>query len=465
MRLALNYRQVDPDKGGAETYVADLCQRLVRAGHQVELYAESWRADVLPPEVRCVAVPAPGSTRLGRLLAFARNSEEALRKASYDCSIGLINTWFHDVIIPQGGVHQGSLEANARRFPPGLSQALYRAGKQLNPKYWTYRAIENRQYDPERGARVVAVSRMVMEHLQRYHNVPRSRIHVIPNAIDADRLRVEQPAAVRCAFRNRLGLEPRDLVGLFVGHNFWLKGLEPLLRALALRKLRDPGGRPVHLVVCGGGNLGPFRRLARRLGLDGQVHMLGFHPDIRACYWSCDFFVSPTYYDPCSLVVLEALACGLPVITTACNGAGDVMTDGREGYIVTAPDALGELAAALDHMADDAHRAPMSQGPARGAAGRGVRGGGRLEDPSRPAPGPLSPGGHSQAPGRLTHRSIDPRRGQSPCRPYCSQEERERDCGPSPTSSPSRSCRWARLTRCPSSRSCSASSPARGSTR
>ena len=65
---------------------------------------------------------------------------------------------------------------------------------------------------------------MVKEHLTQYHHVPRSRIHVIPNAIDPDRLRVGHPGAVRCAFRNRLGLEPGDLVGLFVGHNFGSRG-------------------------------------------------------------------------------------------------------------------------------------------------------------------------------------------------------------------------------------------------
>lgn len=360
MRLALNFRRVDPDRGGAETYVTDLCHRLIGAGHRVDLYAESCRAGVLPPEVRHIPVAAPGRTRTDRLLAFARNSEVALRAASYDCTVGFINTWHHDVIIPQGGVHRGSLEANSRRFPAGWRRSLYRLGKQANPRYWTYRSIEWRQYDPARGATVVAVSRMVRDHLEQYHDVPRGRIHVVPNAIDAERLMVPHPGATRCAFRNAVGLEPDDLVGLFVGHNFWLKGLAPLLDALAMRRERDPGGRPVHLVVCGGGRLGPFRRRVRRLGLDRHVRLLGFHPDIRACYWGSDFFVSPTYYDPCSLVVFEAQACGLPVITTACNGAGEVMTDGREGYVVTAPDSLGELVAAIDHMTDDDQRARMS---------------------------------------------------------------------------------------------------------
>lgn len=361
MRLALNYQRVDPSRGGAETYVADLCQRLVHAGHEVDLYAEGWREGALPDAVRKVPVPVSGQSRTSRLLSFARNSEEALRAADHDCSVGLINTWHHDVIIPQGGVHAGSLEANARRFPAGWRRSLYKAAKRLNPKFWAYRAIEARQYDPERGAKVVAVSRMVKNHLTKYHHVPPGRVHVIPNAIDADRLVVAQPEAVRCRFRNAQGIAPGDLVGLFVGHNFWLKGLKPLLDALAARVRQEPDARPIKLVVCGGGNLAPFRRMARALGVNHLVTWLGFYDDIRDCYWSCDFFVSPTYYDPCSLVVFEALACGLPVITTACNGAGEVMTDGREGYVTTAPDAVGELVAALGHMADDAQRRRMSE--------------------------------------------------------------------------------------------------------
>lgn len=361
MRLALNFQRVDPSRGGAETYVVDLCHRLVALDHRVDLYAESWSEGVLPAAVRCVAVEAPGRSRLGRIRAFARNSEEALGKVSYDCTVGFINTWHHDVIIPQGGVQRGSLEANARRFPAGWRRSLYKLGKAANPKYWTYRAIESRQYESERQTRVIAVSHMVKDHLQHFHHVPRTRIHVIPNAIDASRLTVDQPAALRCAYRNKLGLEPGEVMGLFVGHNFALKGLEPLLLALGERKRRDEDAeRPIRMLVCGGGKAPAYRRLAHRLGLDDDIIWAGFAPDIRACYWSSDFFVLPTYYDPCSLVVFEALACGLPVITTACNGAGEVMTDGREGYLLTAPDAIGELVAALDRMTDDDARRAMS---------------------------------------------------------------------------------------------------------
>ena len=100
--------------------------------------------------------------------------------------------------------------------------------------------------------------------------------------------------------------------------------------------------------------------MASRLGLGDHVHFLGFHPDIRDAYWSSDFFVQPTYYDPCSLVVLEALACGLPVITTRQNGAGELMIDGKHGFVLSSPGAEDELINALDSMADEKARRAMS---------------------------------------------------------------------------------------------------------
>jgi UDP-glucose:(heptosyl)LPS alpha-1,3-glucosyltransferase len=359
MHLALNYQRVDPSRGGAETYVADLCRHLVLEGHHVDLYAESWADDCLPPQVNVVPVSAAGRSRLERIWSFAQNSESAMQHGGHECSVGFINTWAHDVIIPQGGVQKGSLDANAGRFSTGLQRGLYRLTKSANPKYWLYRAIENRQYDPVRSSRFVAVSEMVRRHLEQFQHVPGQQIHVVPNAIDPRRVDVSQPGAVRCGFRNRMGLEPTDLVGLFVGHNFALKGLKPLLMGLGARR-RDRAARPIHLLVCGDGNSAPYLRLARSLGIQDSVHFLGFYPDVRECYWSSDFFVQPTYYDPCSLVVLEALACGLPVITTEQNGAGELMSNGREGYVLTSPDAEDELIAALDGMTHNARRSAMS---------------------------------------------------------------------------------------------------------
>ena len=256
MRLALNFQKIDPARGGAETYVVDLCHRLTMAGHDVDLFAEDWKADALPAKLRAIRVPVSGWTRWGRTWSFAQNSERALRRvdAEYDCTIGMINTWHHDVIIPQGGVQAATLIANSKRFPSGWRRPAYIVGKQANPKAWVYRAIEHRQYERTRNARVVAVSQMVRGDLERHHGVSRDRIHVIPNAIDAGRLTVSDPTGSRREFRGKHGLRPDDLVALFVGHNYWLKGLKPLLLAMRERLRRDPSTRPISLLACGGGN-------------------------------------------------------------------------------------------------------------------------------------------------------------------------------------------------------------------
>lgn len=362
MRLAISFQRVDPTRGGAETYVADLCRRLVALGHDVTLYADRWNAEALPADLACERVKAQGWTRWSRIRNFAEASERALKAADHDCVIGLINTWHQDVLIPQGGVHAASLEANSRRFPPGWRRWLYLLSKRVQPKSWgLYRTIERRQYDPARPTRYVAVSHMVQEHLERFHHVAPEKIRVIPNAIDSERIQDANGTAARAAVRERHGLLDSDVVALFVGHNFRLKGLPALLQALALRSRQDSDGRPIHLLACGGGRVAPMRKLAERLGLAERVRIVGFAPEIRDYYHAADCFILPSYYDPCSLVVFEALACGLPVITTACNGAGEVITEGQEGFVIPRPDDLPAMVAALDRMTDDAARSAMAR--------------------------------------------------------------------------------------------------------
>ena len=121
--------------------------------------------------------------------------------------------------------------------------------------------------------------------------------------------------------RERWGVQPEETVALFAAMNYRLKGLEPLLRAVALL----PSESPFRLLVAGGSDTAVFERLARRLKIAERVRFVGYCADMRNCYFAADFFVHPTFYDPCSLVVMEALACGLPVITTRYNGAAEVM--------------------------------------------------------------------------------------------------------------------------------------------
>ena len=140
MRLALNYQRVDPSRGGAETYVVDLCHRLVGSGtRSTSTPSRGARESCRRGAVRRRRRAGP-NPKLGRMLALrAGTPRRRSTAADHDCTVGFINTWHHDVIIPQGGVHGGSLEANARRFPAGWRRVLYLLGKKANPKYWATR--------------------------------------------------------------------------------------------------------------------------------------------------------------------------------------------------------------------------------------------------------------------------------------------------------------------------------------
>jgi UDP-glucose:(heptosyl)LPS alpha-1,3-glucosyltransferase len=141
--------------------------------------------------------------------------------------------------------------------------------------------------------------------------------------------------------------------------NYRLKGLAPLLGALA----RVPG---LELIIAGHPNSTSFVALAKKLRVSDRAHFIGYCADMRDAYAAADFLVHPTFYDPCANVVLEALAAGLPVITTSYNGASEMLQsldeDGTcaEGYVIHDPHDQERLAWCLAQLLDPDRRARCS---------------------------------------------------------------------------------------------------------
>src|SRR5204863_5646925 len=122
--------------------------------------------------------------------------------------------------------------------------------------------------------------------------------------------------------------------------------LEPLLHAVRLL----PAAHSFRLLIVADRRTRGYERQARRLGVADRVRFLGHCPDMRNAYFAADFLVHPTFYDPCSLVVLEALACSLPVITSRANGASELLHPLQEGYVVVDPHDHQRLACCLWHL-------------------------------------------------------------------------------------------------------------------
>jgi UDP-glucose:(heptosyl)LPS alpha-1,3-glucosyltransferase len=148
-------------------------------------------------------------------------------------------------------------------------------------------------------------------------------------------------------------------LALMIAQDFQRKGLREAIAALAAVQCEE-GLRP-RLLVVGKQDARAYRRLAQSLNVADRVIFAGPTEDSAGFYQGADFFVLPTHHDPCSLVVLEALAMGLPVISTRRNGACEVMADGRHGFVLPDPADIPALAGAMRRMLDPQLRQSMAQ--------------------------------------------------------------------------------------------------------
>jgi UDP-glucose:(heptosyl)LPS alpha-1,3-glucosyltransferase len=319
--------------GGAETYLLRLAAALVRAGHECVLFSDqAWPEAALHP-VRAAAseriftqatLAARGAARFAR--AFPRLA------AGHCCDriLSLERLAACDVYRAGDGVHAAWLERRAALEPPWRAWL-----RRLQPKHRTLLRLEQALFTGG-AARIIANSQMVKrEILARFGGAP-ERISVIPNGLIPP---LVEPAA-RAEVRGTLGLAEGDFVALFVGSDFPRKGLRFAIAALR----HFPGAQ---LLVAGRGHAPAAP----------GVRLLGPRQDVPRLFAAADVFILPTIYDPFSNATLEALAAGLPVITTAANGCAEILTPGLHGEVIARPEDVPALAAALRAWASPEKRA------------------------------------------------------------------------------------------------------------
>jgi UDP-glucose:(heptosyl)LPS alpha-1,3-glucosyltransferase len=364
MDIAFCYESVLPARGGCETYIASLARRLVSDGHQVHLYANRWDADALPAALRYHHVSVPRVPRFLRPWCFSSACGRALRQSTHQVSIGFDKVWGTDILYPQGGLYLASLAQNLLKHRHPAMRHLLQFFKVFDLAHWSYRILERKQYLGANRPLVIAISDMVQRHFEQYYGIRRENLRVVRIATDPNRFDERDRPRRRVEWREFWGLRPEENVALFAGMNYRLKGLEPLLHAIGLL----PREVPFRLLVVGSPQTKRFERLAASLGISQRVRFAGYCADMRNAYFASDFFVHPTFYDPCSHVVAEAMACGLPVITTRYNGASELMHPPREGLLIEDPHDRAKLAGCLLQMLDPLRRSSCSQAARRTAS-------------------------------------------------------------------------------------------------
>lgn len=346
MDIAFCYESVLPARGGAETYISDLSRRLARDGHRVHLLASRWDESALPDSLVYHPITPVRGPRFLRPWRFGQACLAELANFPHDVSVGFDKTWGQDILYPQGGLHAASQYHNRLKFRSQPMRTLASFVKQFDLAYHSFARLERQQYLSGHKPIIVVNSEMVRRHFSQYYAMGSRSIHMIRSAIDPLRFVAEDRPKRRHQQRTSWGVGPDMPVGLFVAMNYRLKGLAPLIQAAA----ELPRDQKSLFVIVGHPKTGRYQRLAERLGVQDRFLFLGHRNDPRDAYFAADFLVHPTFYDPCSLVALEALACGLPVLTTRYNGASELLNDPQAGLVIDNPHDSANFSRAIQRL-------------------------------------------------------------------------------------------------------------------
>jgi UDP-glucose:(heptosyl)LPS alpha-1,3-glucosyltransferase len=355
VNIALLIERMDPARGGREASTAQVASELARRGHAVTVLCQTggWQSE----DVRVTALGWRGGARRARLRNFLADAKSTCAAESFDIAHAMLPAEFADVYQPRGGSVPAQAEtARLRRGP--LGRWLHRMGNGLNAHRRLLARSEQRlAANPQ--VWIAPNSRMVAGEFEQYYG-RRRNMRVIFNGV-AVPPRGSQPVASWRQERRRAWAIADDAVVLLCpAANYRLKGVAEAITGLARWQRSCPDGPAMHMVFLGDRRDEPFRRLAGRLGLGERVHFAPPAEDIWPCYAGADGVVLLSWYDACSRVVLEAVGLSLPAITTARNGAAELLADGG-GWVIDTPADDAGLLAALDEMADPAERARVAQ--------------------------------------------------------------------------------------------------------
>lgn len=318
MKLAVVRRKYNP-YGGAERFLESLRTQLMERDISVSVIAETWKTvDYESDSV--VKIKASGFFRSTRFRSFSQNAQTFLTNQQFDLIQSHERLTGVDIYRLGDGIHAAWLERCAR--VSGSAKTLLRKIDSYN------RAVimTESQMAMDDRLHFVATSQLVLEELKSFYNVPEDRIFTIPNGVDVRRF---SPATSdqKTQAREALGIPQSALVVGFVGSDFTRKGLWPLARAIMM-------SRDLYLVVAGRDSSSEkLNKLISDAGVKSSIRYLGPVDNVLSLLWASDVFALPSLYEPSSNAILEAMACGLPIVCTESVGNANIVREQNCGYI------------------------------------------------------------------------------------------------------------------------------------
>jgi UDP-glucose:(heptosyl)LPS alpha-1,3-glucosyltransferase len=358
MKIAVVRRRWVAD-GGGERFAAALAGALADREHDVTVVSSDWISSNGP--VRYARVPTiRGRGEILGLLSFTLGAAQRLRAGAYDLVQSHEKLLWQDVYRAGDGCHREWLRQR-HRHRPGWRTRL----APWTPYHRLVLALEHHALGRRRYRKIIANSERGRTDLQRHYGVPAGDVRVVYNGVDLERFAPARREALRDVARTQFEI-PRDvMLLLFLGSGFERKGLTYLLRSLRVTP------EDVWAVVVGHDLYADtYRALAERLGVARRVRFAGALAEPERAYAAADAFVLPTIYEPFSNACLEALASGLPVITTRANGASEIFTGGLRDLVVDEPGDEAALASRITALRERDFREALGREARRAAEQR-----------------------------------------------------------------------------------------------
>lgn len=343
MDIALNFPGCHR-RGGVERIVYECSHYLVDRGHRVTVYAQDWES--LPhPNINYRPIQSVNSPAWLNPLLYHHALRRALSSHRHDLIVGFGAECIGDIIWISS-VHRAWISSD-----PGWAT---RTARRLHPKHQIILKLEKCLFTRGDWRKLIVSTQSVATDLKRFYGVDSNEIEVIPNGVNLQEFDPIQYQLMRKQIRRRLSIPEEGIVALFVGYDTGRKGLPTVLKAVGTIE-----SEKLYMLAVGLRDCGHYRRMAGRLGIGSRFIALAPVSPITPYYATADFFIMPTRYEAMCLAILEALAMGLPVITSDIPGARETITHLENGWLINDPRSHTEVAGAIRCLFDDETRHRM----------------------------------------------------------------------------------------------------------
>ena len=349
IKAAIITERADISLGGAQRSVFELSEALQERGIDVHIVAAKGVGREKNVHILCGDRPG----KRAPFFTFGKVLKKFFSENKFDIIHSVLPFEFADIYQPRGGSIPETVARNTASYNNKIIGVYKKVTAFANIRRTILGKAERTLCLNPKGPVIAAISNYVAEQFVKYYKLSKKRITVIPNGVKTDEksdAKAVESLRLKLAADFGLRTDEKPIIFLFAANNFRLKGLKVLIEAM---KTAANSGQPVYLTVAGKDKKSKYENLARKLGIEKRIIFLGQVDNIGNYLAAADVAVLPTYYDPSSRFILEAIAAAKPVITTSYNGASELIGQNKHGLIIDRPENIKALAEAIIYLADE----------------------------------------------------------------------------------------------------------------